>query len=118
MDPAEQQLFRREEKRRVKEFDITVACLIASDSSKHNELLRRISELQLWLKERPWVSHFVPHLTVVRKRLNDFLQSTSVTPAPQPAPPFNIGVMHLQPACSKPDPPKDYGPAELLRLPG
>ena len=92
MNPAELQLF----KRKVGEFENVVDHLVASPPNLHARLQEEISILQQWFKERPWVSHFVPHLNVVRGRLNDF--ETSLLHASQPAPQsIRLGVMNLQP---------------------
>ena len=100
MDPAEKKLFQR----KVEDFDATVTCLIDRSVAERGEYEKMISTQQLWFQERPWVSHFVPHFNVVRERLKNFIDSTSVTPASQPAPPVRIGNLNLQPASPNPVP--------------
>ncbi|KAM3868957.1 tripartite motif-containing protein 16-like [Diretmus argenteus] len=70
MDPAEQRLF--EEK--VEEYERTVTGLVASPAHHRSAFLERLEEQGRYFKEKPWVSHFVPHLVVVRERLADFLE--------------------------------------------
>eukprot|EP00064_Thunnus_orientalis_P010231 superscaffoldBa00001368_g10257 len=107
MDPAEQRLFSE----KVSEFDSIVAKLIASLSHQHTLLLEKIFVQQQYFKERPWVSHFVPHLDVVREKLNSFLQTDSVSkPAPRSVrnQPITQSIRHsfisLQPTCPEPAP--------------
>ncbi|CAB1450422.1 unnamed protein product [Pleuronectes platessa] len=47
-----------------------------------SETLEEISVVEAWLKERPWVSHFVPHLVVVQ----DWLKRLRNPPAPSSNP--------------------------------
>ena len=110
MDPAEQRLF----KLKVEDFDHAVSCLIAAPSSQQAPLHEKVKAQQLWLKERPWVSHFVPHLRDVQERLKTFLQSSSVSHALQPAPPVRIGALNLQLASSNPAPQKTPPTMDLL----
>ena len=81
MDPAELRLF----KQKVAEFERTVNLLITSHPHQHQKHLRKISAQQLFFKDRPWVSHFVPHLNVVRKRLSLFQDNASHPPVSPPA---------------------------------
>ena len=88
MDPAEQCLF--EEK--VSDFERTVAHLISSHPRQHTKYLEQISAQQQYFKEKPWVSHFVPHLDVVHKRLEQFLLHTSHQPVSLPASPPSVSL--------------------------
>ena len=88
MNPAELQLFNR----RVVEFEHLVARYMSCSPKLRAELQREITVQQQWFKERPWVSHFVPHLDVVRRRLNNF--ETSSHQVSQSAPPIvGLGVI-------------------------
>ena len=81
MNPAELKLF----KGKVAEFDHVVARLVASPPKLHGKLHKEISAQQQWFKERPWVSHFVPHLKSVNERLRNFMHSSSVCASPVPS---------------------------------
>ena len=110
MDPAEQRLFQQ----KVDELDTAVTCLVTAAPNQCAEFERTISTQQQF-QERPWVSHFVPHINIIRERLKDFRHSTSVTPASQPAPQsVRVGIMSLQPACSNPVPEKTQPMMDLF----
>ena len=73
--------------------------LLASPPYLHDELKNNIAKQQHWFKERPWVSHFVPHLNVVLGRLKNF--ETSSQNVFQPAThSIRLGVMGLQPTST------------------
>ena len=70
----------------VGEFEETVDALTAAPPHHHAVLLELISSQQQGFKEKPWVSHFVPHLLVVQERLDKFLHPERPKPLPVPEP--------------------------------
>ncbi|KAM3870205.1 transmembrane emp24 domain-containing protein 6-like [Diretmus argenteus] len=92
MDPAEQRLFQK----RVDEFERTVASLIAAPARLRKPLLKKLDADLHYLEEKPWISHFVPHLDVVQKRLDGFLRRNSIAVSES----HPLPLLPSDPACS------------------
>ena len=85
------------------EFDHVVARLISSPPSHYAKITLDISTLQQWFSERPWVSHFVPHLDTVKDKLRDFMDSVPVCVDSQPAKQsFRLGFVALRSVTKEP----------------
>ena len=90
IDPAELYIFSL----KVVEFERTVETLFFAHVNEWTSLLDQLAVQQLYFKEKPWVSHFVPHLDIVLERLNRFMHTNQLSlPASHQSPPRTINIV-------------------------